>query len=294
LVPVADAVAESTPTSDRAGLDDVGGVYRACGRVYGLALKSGDVIGEELAGFFVHQVARDDTVCLEELQRQLSESDGAGDIRASRAILEKKLSEVGLQGATLSRVITHTETEVDLVPGGREVPVTDDNKAEWLQLHLHSKLYGSLRKAADAFRSGILDVLGGAQRTCPFFVLLEPAELARAWAGAAVTDEHLRQWQEVTSVSAEIGKQAGWLWEILSDGDEALRGRVLKFATGIHRLGAGGLQLFEVQPADGGDESLPRAMTCANMLQLPRYSSKDILDKQLRKATEWCDGFQVL
>jgi len=35
-------------------------------------------------------------------------------------------------------------------------------------------------------------------------------------------------------------------------------------------------------------------MTCANMLQLPRYSSKDILDKQLRKATEWCDGFQVL
>ncbi|CAJ1350218.1 unnamed protein product [Effrenium voratum] len=32
----------------------------------------------------------------------------------------------------------------------------------------------------------------------------------------------------------------------------------------------------------------------ANMLQMPRYSSKDSLAKQLRKATELCDGFQIL
>jgi len=294
LVPVADLVAESSPKTDRLGFHDVQAVYKACGRVCALAARTGDVVGEEFAGFFLHQVARDDTVGLEELQRQLSESDGADDIRTKQVLLERNLSELGMVGHTLSRVITNTETEVDLVPGGREVPVTDDNKAEWLHLHLHDKLYGSLRKAADAFRLGLLDVLGGSRRTCPLLVLLSPAELARLWAGTAVGPQELRKWQEVTSVSNEVRQQAGWLWEILEGGDEAFRGRVLKFATGMHRLADGGLQTFEVQPADGGDESLPRAMTCANMLQLPRYTSKAILKQQLEKATELCDGFQVL
>lgn len=31
---------------------------------------------------------------------------------------------------------------------------------------------------------------------------------------------------------------------------------------GVHRIGYVGIQSFEVQPADGQDESLPRAMTC--------------------------------
>lgn len=44
-----------------AGLDEVDKAYRASGRAAGLALKYGDVLGEEIAGFFVYQVARDDT-----------------------------------------------------------------------------------------------------------------------------------------------------------------------------------------------------------------------------------------
>lgn len=293
LVPVADLVAELTPKSKMAGFGDAASVYRACGRACGLAARFGDVVGEEFAEFFLHQVARDDTVPLEELQKQLSHAEGPGDIRASQAVLSKPLVELGLQ-PTLSRIISHTQVEVELVPGGRDVEVTDDNKAEWLQLHLHNKLYGSLRKAADSFREGILDVFGGSRRTCPLLVLLSPSELARLWAGACVGPEQLRRWREVAVVSQEVQKQADWFWELLEEGDEELRGGILKFATGVHRIGGLGLQCFEVQPADGGDESLPGAMTCANMLQLPRYTTKAALDKQLRKAIELCDGFQVL
>jgi len=294
LVPVADLVAESSPKDALGGAEDANGVYQACGRACGLAAKTGDVIGEEFATFFLHQVARDDTVDLKELQQQLAETDGEEDVRASGAILRRSLTDMGLKGQTLTRSITNTNMEVELVPGGKDLEVTEDNKAEWLQLHLHNKLYGSLRQAADAFRQGVLDVFGGSRRTCPLLMLLTPAELAQLWAGSPVGDEGVKLWREAAAVSEEVRQQAEWLWEVLADGDEDLRGRVLKFSTGSHRLGTAGLQAFQVQPADGGDEALPRAMTCANMLQLPRYSSKDALDKQLRKAIEFCDGFQIL
>ncbi|CAE8610390.1 unnamed protein product [Polarella glacialis] len=287
LAPVPDLVAEASPKEAR-------GAYRACGRACGLAAKYGDVLGEEFAGFFLHQVARDDTVGLKELQQQLSEAEGSHDVRASSKLLSRTLTETGMVGLTLSRTITGTLQEVDLVPGGRNLPVTEENKALWLRLHLHDKLYGSLRKAADAFRQGVLDVFGGSRRTCPILVLLTPAELARIWAGSSVSDQDVHRWREVATVSGEVSKQAAWLWEILLEADEEFRGNVLKFSTGVHRLGHAGLQSFEVQPADGEDESLPRAMTCANMLQLPRYSSKESLHRQLLKATQLCDGFQIL
>ncbi|CAE6950095.1 yciC [Symbiodinium sp. CCMP2592] len=186
--------------------------------------------------------------------------------------------------ACLASTDDNSNADVELVPGGHDVEVTEENKADWLRLHLHDKLYRSMQKAADSFRAGILDIWGGTRRTCPLLVLLTPAELVRIWAGSGVTDADVRRWKEVATVSDEVKTQAGWLWEILEEADEAYRSKVLKFTTGVHRIGYVGIQSFEVQPADGQDESLPRAMTCANMLQMPRYSSKDCLCKQLRKA----------
>jgi len=295
IVPVADLIAEGTPKEQLpSSSESVSEAYRACGRAFALAARYSDVMGEELAEFFLHQVARDDTVPLEELQRQLSQAEGDHDFRASKAVFQKPIAELGLQGLTLTRVLTHTEVEVELVPGGKDVPITEENKVEWLELHLHDKLYRSLRKAADAFREGLIDVLGGSRRTCPLLVLLSPAELAKMWAGAGVTEEQLRRWKEVAVVSREVQSQAAWFWELLEEADEEHRGQILKFTTGVHRLHQQGLSSFEVQPADGGDESLPRAMTCANMLQVPRYTSKAIFNQQLRKAIELCDGFQTL
>lgn len=294
LVPVADLVAESTPKDNMCGLGKPYSVYRACGRAFGLAARYGEVMGEEVAGFFLHQVARDDTVGLAELQQQLADTEGAEDFRASKDILQKDVREVGLHGLSLSRTITNTDHEVELKEGGKDIPVTNENKAEWLELHLRNKLYGGLSKAADAFREGIVDVAGGSRRTCPLLILLSPTELANLWAGSRVCSEKLSRWREVATVSAEVRQQAAWFWELLEESDEDFRSKVLRFTTGAHRLPDQGLHNFEVQPADGGDESLPKAMTCANMLQMPRYTTKAALGVQLRRAVDLCDGFQVL
>eukprot|EP00928_Gymnodinium_smaydae_P059322 TRINITY_DN4260_c0_g1_i1.p1 TRINITY_DN4260_c0_g1~~TRINITY_DN4260_c0_g1_i1.p1 ORF type:complete len:950 (+),score=252.13 TRINITY_DN4260_c0_g1_i1:112-2961(+) len=294
LAPVPDLVAESSPKETKADLEDAEAAYRACGRACGLATKYGDVLTEEFAGFFLHQVCRDDTVGLEELQRQLSDAEGSEDIRSTGVLLRQPLAETGMAGVTLSRTITGTTREVDLVLGGRSLPVTDDNKELWLRLHLHDKLYGSLRKAAEAFRQGLLDVFGGSRRTCPLLVMVSPSELASLWAGSDVSDEAVERWRSVATISEEVREQAAWFWSLLEDAGEAFRSDILRFTTGAGRLSHAGLSTFEIQPADGGDDALPRAMTCANMLQLPRYSSRNVLDRQLRKAIEFCDGFQIL
>merc|ERR1712187_398954 len=125
---------------------------------------------------------------------------------------------------------------------------------------------------------------------CPWLVLADPAELAGLWAGQAVGEEGVARWKEVANVSEEVQQQAVWFWELLLELDEGMRGKVLKFCTGTPRFGRVGLKNFHITSYDGDDTTLPHAMTCGNMLQLPRYTSKDVLESQLRKATELCGG----
>jgi len=294
VAPTPGPLAEQCAAEARGGLDlGAAACYAACGRLFGLAMKHGEVVGEALASSFLRQVARKEAVALEELQQEFAEEEGE-DVRGQQAWLRRSLTEAGLKGQTFSRALTGDLAEEELVPGGKELQVTEENKEEWLRLHLEHKLHDSRQMAADAFRAGLLDTLGGeAQRTCPLLVLLSPREITQLWAGSAIGEAGVARWREVAVVSDAVQQQAVWLWELLEQGSEEFRQQVLRFSTGAGRLGPGGLARFEVQPADGGDEALPRAMTCANMLMLPRYGSKAALDSQLRKASELCGGFQL-
>lgn len=140
-----------------------------------------------------------------------------------------------------------------------------------------------------------MDVFGGGRDVCPLLCLLDAEELIEVWAGRGVERQDIARWRGVTRVSPAIERQAEWLWQVLEeDYDDELRGKVLQFATGSSRMGRGGLENFAVEPADGGDDRLPTAMTCGNMLQLPRYSSRAILAMQLRTAAESCGSFQMM
>ena len=78
------------------------------------------------------------------------------------------------------------------------------------------------------------------------------------------------------------------------DFDDELRGKVLQFATGSASMGREGLRSFIIDAANGGDDRLPSAMTCGNMIQIPRYSCRAVLALQLRTAAESECSFQML
>lgn len=76
---------------------------------------------------------------------------------------------------------------------------------------------------------------------------------------------------------------------------------LLKFSTGnstvpaegfLHLQGLSGLQRFTLACVGDGDERLPTASTCFNLLKIPDYSSKAILEERLHVALHYgSEGF---
>merc|ERR1712107_484264 len=142
---------------------------------------------------------------------------------------------------------------------------------------------------------GLIDVFSGSQDACPLLCLLQADELIELWGQAGVTRGQVTAWRAVTQVSRVVSMQAFWFFEALEeDYDDETRGKVLQFCTGSASIGHQGLKAFFIEPADGGDQRLPSAMTCANMIQLPRYSSKAVLSERVRTASEMCSNFMMM
>jgi E3 ubiquitin-protein ligase HUWE1 len=76
-------------------------------------------------------------------------------------LLEYPLDTLGMDHLTFSvegSVWGRAET-VDLVEGGREVPVTDENKAEYVRLLAHHRMTASLRVQTEAMLTGFRELV---------------------------------------------------------------------------------------------------------------------------------------
>jgi E3 ubiquitin-protein ligase HERC4 len=51
---------------------------------------------------------------------------------------------------------------------------------------------------------------------------------------------------------------------------------------------------IHIQPTNGGDSYYPVAHTCFNLLDLPQYTSKEILREKLLLAIEHNQGFTLV
>ncbi|CAK9031517.1 unnamed protein product, partial [Durusdinium trenchii] len=314
-----DGIWRTTPVGSLTPVPAPSTIFHSCGRIYGLALcqaenaaqeqrvrenatiqellaaVTGDeetqqqqklLVGASLSRPFLRCVQADVPESLEDLQTELNaeQSESAPDFRGSAAFITSSLHELGLEGQlTFSHTLPDGRT-VELKPGGSETVVTDATKLAWLKAVLRSELVQSIEEAAKSFRLGVCEAAGAA-----YLVLLSAGELQQEWSGLAeISDDNLRLWQERSTICPARKQQAAWFFEVLwAEEWRASRPKVLKFTTGSDRWPSEPKSFtFYVEPMDGGDELLPRAMTCGNMLQLPSYSSKEQLQRQLLKA---CD-----
>lgn len=286
--------------------------YRGCGRVFGAALAQvahtpGDplLLGVPPSRVFVRALQGEAPEDLQDLQTELNREldDNSVDIRGSPDFCNRSLRELGLEGSLHFSYEVPGAGVVELVPGGAQLAVTDANKVEWLRSTLRHDLIEGSREATAAFRSGVVDVLGvggsadgqGAGGEAMPLAVLTADELMEAWAGRGdVSDEDLETWRARTTVSPTVARQAEWLFELLGGELRGDRGRLLKFATGSDRWPTDiGSFEFTIEPMDGDDKSLPKAMLCGNMLQLPRYTDKQPLKDQLLKAFDLGQDLQM-
>jgi len=182
----------------------------------------------------------------------------------------------------------HIET-YDLKPGGEDIPVTYENRQEYVDLYVTYLLEDAVAMQFDAFKKGFLAVCDGKALR-----LFEPEELQLLVCGSPVLD--FLELEKATSYDNGYDKDSPTIkifWEVVHELSEAEKKQLLFFATGSDRSPIGGLgKLNLVITRHGGDtDRLPTSHTCFNHLLLPQYSSKKKLERLLKKAITNSTGF---
>eukprot|EP00357_Protocruzia_adherens_P017248 CAMPEP_0115007470 /NCGR_PEP_ID=MMETSP0216-20121206/21207_1 /TAXON_ID=223996 /ORGANISM="Protocruzia adherens, Strain Boccale" /LENGTH=744 /DNA_ID=CAMNT_0002374435 /DNA_START=239 /DNA_END=2473 /DNA_ORIENTATION=- len=180
----------------------------------------------------------------------------------------------------------------ELKPNGDQIPVTADNREEFVKLYTEWYLNDVCDEVFQAFHKGFHNVAGGKA-----FQLFKPEELEQLVCGERELDFHelekATEYEDGYTKDSDIVK---YFWEIVYEYSEEQKRALLAFATGSDRSPIGGLRNLEFFILRHGEDSdrLPTAHTCFNYLLIPEYSSKEKLKERLTLAINNSQGFGLL
>ncbi|XP_030385071.1 probable E3 ubiquitin-protein ligase HERC4 isoform X2 [Scaptodrosophila lebanonensis] len=178
-----------------------------------------------------------------------------------------------------------------LKPNGDKIPVTKENRQEFVDLYVDFVFNKSVESQYDAFHKGFMKVCSG--RVMQIF---QPEELM-----AVVVGNEEYDWQALEdNCEYKHGYTSGdetikWFWEVFHDLTEAEKKKFLLYLTGSDRIPIQGMKAIKliIQPTTD-DRFLPVAHTCFNMLDLPRYKTKERLKFKLQQAIQQTQGFSLV
>uniref|UniRef100_A0A8C9NN57 E3 ISG15--protein ligase HERC5-like n=1 Tax=Serinus canaria TaxID=9135 RepID=A0A8C9NN57_SERCA len=179
---------------------------------------------------------------------------------------------------------------VELKENGANIPVTKDNRKEYVDLYVNYKFNKSVQKPFEDFMQGFL-------RGCPArnWKMFSPEELQVLLQGHPTYDWHLLEKNVIYAEYTKSDQTIRNFWTVFHELPEEKKKMFLVFLSGSDRISGYGLEPFRfciVDPqVENPDESSPYASTCRLALFLPRYRSKKILKKKLLYAIEHNEGF---
>uniref|UniRef100_A0A8W8JWC1 Ubiquitin-protein ligase E3B n=1 Tax=Magallana gigas TaxID=29159 RepID=A0A8W8JWC1_MAGGI len=214
----------------------------------------------------------------------------------------------------MGRLETH-----ELVPGGKAMPVTNENKILYVHLMAHFRMYRQIKEQTAAFRRGFRSVIN------PDLLLMFSApEFQKLISGdnADLDIQDLRRHTRYYGGYHNGHKVISWLWDIVTnDFTPQERALFLKFVTSCSKpplLGFVNLEPpFSVRCVEVSDDQdtgdtvgsvlkgffnlkkkdpigrLPTSSTCFNLLKLPNYQKKSTLRDKLRYAISSNTGFEL-
>ncbi|KAK3304364.1 uncharacterized protein B0T15DRAFT_503638 [Chaetomium strumarium] len=177
---------------------------------------------------------------------------------------------------------------VDLVANGRNIPVTDENKHEYVRLIVEHKLLTSVKEQMEHFLKGFHDII-----PADLIAIFNEQELELLISG--LPDIDVDDWKSNTEYHnyTAASQQIQWFWRAVRSFDKEERAKLLQFVTGTSKVplngfkeleGMNGVNRFNIHRDYGNKDRLPSSHTCFNQLDLPEYESYDILRSQLLKA----------
>lgn len=193
---------------------------------------------------------------------------------------------------TFGQLATH-----ELKPGGIDIPVTEQNKMEYVDLMVKWKMENGVTEQMNSFMKGFNELLPMALLTG-----FDAQELEFLTAGTLEID--VNDWRENTEY--RNGYHPGhpvieWFWKAVESFDNEERLRLLQFTTGTSSVpyegfkalrGSNGPKKFTIDIFND-IKSLPRSHTCFNRIDLPPYSTYETLLEKLKTAINEGGTFSI-
>jgi E3 ubiquitin-protein ligase HUWE1 len=219
--------------------------------------------------------------------------------KSLKMMLGHPLEDLGFTGMTFTAEIQkfgRTE-DVELIPNGAQIMVTDDNKHDYVRLIAHHRMTAGIFPQIDSFLAGFYELVPP-ELICIF----SPTELELLICG--LPDVNIDELQMHTEYHQYRSTDPAiqWFWEALRSFNREERALFLQFVTGTSKVPLGGFahlqgmrgsQKFTIHKLIRSESgTLPCAHTCYNQLDLPEYSTaEEMREKLLLAITEGSEGF---
>ncbi|CAH0558292.1 unnamed protein product [Brassicogethes aeneus] len=262
--------------------------YYFIGRLVGKAIFENILVDLPLAEFFLSKllVFRASAHYLKSLDPILYRNllylrDYQGDV-----------SDLGLDFTTVNNDLGETRI-MELKPNGREIQVTNENRLEYIQRLADLKLNVQLDKQCRAFRQGLDSVV-----PLLWLRLFNHNEL-QVIIGGDTTEIDLSDLKNHTVYGGEFTADHPTIllfWKILLKFNDEQRKKLLKFVTSCSRPPLLGFKELSPQfciQSTGGEDRMPTASTCLNLLKIPVIKEEEILANKLLAAIEQQAGFEL-
>lgn len=180
--------------------------------------------------------------------------------------------------------------DIELRPGGRDIPVTSENVEQYIHDVLDAIIGSGVQPQAKAFREGFSKVfpVSDLQAFSADELVMLFGNSDEDW-GIETLSEAIKADHGFHGESRSIRE----LIELMTEFDPPTRRDYLQFITGSPKLPIGGFRGLNppltvvrkpAEPPNTPDAYLPSVMTCVNYLKLPEYSSKTIMRERLLTA----------
>ncbi|XP_044750713.1 ubiquitin-protein ligase E3C [Coccinella septempunctata] len=204
---------------------------------------------------------------------------------------EGNVTDLGLDFSTVHNDLGET-TVIELKPNGRNIPVTDENRLEYIQRFAELKLNTQLKRQCVAFREGLDSVV-----PLLWLKLFNHKEL-QVIIGGDNQEIDLIDLRSHTTYGGEYTSDHETIilfWKVVYEFDATQRKQLLKFVTSCSRPPLLGFK--ELNPPfciqSSGNDRMPTASTCLNLLKIPVIRDENTLRHKLLEAIEQQAGFEL-
>lgn len=198
-----------------------------------------------------------------------------------KGLLSLKKYDGNVEDLSLDFTVTHDEMgsskTIELVPNGSQVPVTNQNRIQYIYLVANYRLNVQIAKQCRAFFKGLSTIVD-----IKWLRMFNEQELQVLLGGASIPID-LADLRANTVLAGYDERDATIqnFWKALESFDNTLRMKFVKFVTSCSRPPLLGFKelvpKFCIRNAGVDDDRLPTSSTCVNLLKLPNFSSYRIL-----------------